>query len=160
MSRKMKHNLALVGICLFVLIGVVVAVLAVSPRNVMSGPPGETHVANSQQYPVPLAGLDLPLVQLEGQWYYKKDGTAFVATIQGRDIKIDWITDEGTSMLYWHGTFETAESPGHVIASTKTEAHDEIVMSQSQSKDFTINNNSIVFDFAAMGFKTKVTLTR
>jgi len=165
LSGTAKHNLALLAIGLGALFIVVVAVLAVSPRNVMSGPVGATGVpiASAGNYAPQnehVTDLELPLVQLEGTWQYKKDGTAFTATVTGRDIKIAWITGEDTTATYWHGTFETAESPGHTITSTKTEASDEIVMSQSTTKDFAIGEDSITFDFSAMGFTTKVVMHR
>ena len=155
MTTKTKHNLGIIGICAFVLAGIVTVVLIVSPRNVTSGAPGETSTTA-----VPLAGLELPLTNLEGQWSANESGTKFVATVVGNDIKIDMNGDEGVSALYWHGTFQTAESPGSVIVSTKTENHDEIVISQSQTKDFTIGSESIKFKFSAMGFSKEVELRR
>lgn len=153
MNTKTKHNLGIVGICAFVLAAFVAVVLLVSPRNVMSGPPGETNA-------VPLAGLELPLTHLEGQWSANENGTKFVATVVGNDIKIDMNGDGGVSALYWHGTFQTAESPGNTIVSTKTEGHDEIVLAQKNTKDFVVGENKIEFQFEAMGFKTKVVMTR
>lgn len=154
---KLKHNLALIGVALFVLIGVVVAVLIASPRNVTSGPVGQA--AGTQEYSQ-VDSLKLPLIQLEGDWQYKKNDLAFTAKVVGQDIKIEWVTTEGTSATYWHGTFKTSESPGHTINSIKTEDASEIVLSQSANKDFLINDDSIAFDFKAMGFTTKIVLSR
>lgn len=158
LSETTKHNLGLIAVAAFALVAIVVAVLAVSPRNIMSGPPGETAVQTSQNN-VPLAGLELPLTHLEGQWYMKEDGTEFVGTVQGNDIEIQMMSN-GVGALYWHGTFKTAESPGNIITSTKTESPDEIVISQSQTKDFTIGQNSITFKFSAMGFSKNIELRR
>ena len=160
MTTKMKHNLALVGVCLFVLIGVIVAVLAVSPRNVTSGAPGETNVIGTEKYNVPQAGFELPMVNLEGNWSTKENDTAFNAVVKGDDIKIEMVTDDGVSALYWHGTFKPAESPKATITSTKTEASDEIVISQSATKDFTIGGDTITFKFSALGFSKNLELHR
>lgn len=155
MTTKTKHNLGVIGICAFVLATIVTVVLVVSPRNVTSGAPGETSTAA-----VPLAGLELPLTHLEGQWSADENGTKFIATVVGNDIKIEMNSDDGVSALYWHGTFQTAESPGNTIVSTKTENHDEIVISQSTTKNFTVGSDWIKFKFSAMGFSKDVELRR
>jgi hypothetical protein len=155
MNKTLKHNLPLVGLAGFVLIVVVAVVMIFSPRNVLSGPPGET-----TQNHVPLAGLELPLTDLQGQWSVKENDTSFVGTVVGNDIKIEMLAGDGASALYWHGTFKTSESPGSVVTSTKTEGHDEIVISQSQTKDFTIGQNSITFKFSALGFSKNLEMRR
>lgn len=152
MTTKTKHNLALVGICLFVLLGVVVAVLMAAPRNVMSGPVGATGV--------PAAGFNLPMANLEGKWSAEENDTVFIATVQGDDIKIEMVMEDNVSALYWHGTFKSQESPKAVITSTKTESPDEIVISQSTTKDFTIGGDSIMFKFSALGFSKDIELRR
>lgn len=157
LSRTAKHNLALVGVCIFVLIGVVVAVIAASPRNVTSGPVGEG--TSPEQYSLS-NGIQLPLVNLEGDWSMKKDGLAFIAKVADNDIKIQMVLSDGTSATYWHGTFKTADSAGSVIVSTKTEGEQEIVLSQDPTKAFSIKKDSIGFQFSAMGFSQNVELTR
>lgn len=157
LSTTTKHNLALIGAGLFVLVAVVLVVLAVSPRNVASGPVGEGWASSHYDQK---AGLTLPLVQLEGDWYIKEDAIAFQAKVEGESIKIAMIAGDGTSATYWHGTFKTAESPNSTITSNKTEAADEIVLSQSASKDFKIGPNAITFTYSALGFSRQITMTR
>lgn len=153
------QNTIIVMVAIAVLALGVAVVLLFSPRNVASGPVGEnaTSVQYNSQKDV---GLVLPLVQLEGDWSIKEDDTAFVAKVTGDSIKIEMVAADGMSATYWHGTFKTAESSGSTIVSSKTEASDEIVLSQDSSKDFQIGPNGITFKFSALGFTKQVTLTR
>lgn len=158
LTRKAQNTIIVLVAIAMVGLGVAV-VLIFSPRNVTSGPVGETATA-AQYNPQKPAGLVLPLVQLEGDWYIKDDSVAFQAKVVGESIKIEMITSDGTSATYWHGTFKTAESSGSTIVSDKTEGDDEIVLSQDASKDFQIGPNGITFKFSALGFSKQVTLTR
>ena len=155
LTKTAKHNLALVGVCIFVLIVVVVAVVLASPRNVTSGPVGESN-ASAQQ----VDGLVLPLVPLEGDWKVQNNDYSFAAKVEGSTIKIEMLSGDGYSAVYWHGTFKTAESPNNTIVSTKTEASDEIVLSQDDTKSFAIGTDGITFKYSVLGFSKMVTLTR
>jgi len=107
-----------------------------------------------------VADLNLPLVQLEGQWFAKDGENSFVATISGENIEIQLSLGGDMSALYWHGTFKTAESAGSKIVSVKTEQPDEIVLSQDPTKEFTVNQNELVFKFSALGFTKSIAMTR
>lgn len=156
-----RWNTWIVLACVFTFVVGAVVVLFVSPRNAFSGPVGQNATAaqyNDQREQT--AGLTLPLTHLEGRWYMKEDATAFIATVSGNSIKIEMLTGDDISSTYWHGTFETAEAPGKVITSTKTEAREEIVLAQGTTKDFTIGTDSITFKFSALGFSKNVELRR
>lgn len=157
--RTKTQNIIIVCVAVAVLALGVAVVLIFSPRNVTSGPVGENATA-AQYNPQKEAGLVLPLVQLEGDWYMKEDSIAFAAKVEGESIKIEMITGDGTSATYWHGTFKTAESPNSTIVSDKTEAREEIVLSQDATKDFVVNADGITFKFSALGFSKMVTLKR
>lgn len=150
-------------IMLAIVAGVLVVIFA-SPRS-----PLNRHSSAPTVVGMPVAtaanyesqgGLVLPLVQLEGQWFNKTNDLAFIATISGQDIKIDMMNVDGTSSIYWHGTFKTADSVGSKIVSDKTEADDEIVLSQDATKEFTVQEDSLTFKFSALGFSKNVALTR
>lgn len=157
-SVKAQNSIVVAVAILVLAIGVSV-VLIFSPRNVTSGPVGE-NATEAQYNPQPVGGLLLPLVPLEGDWYNKQDGLAFAAKVEGPTIKIEMLTDDGVGTVYWHGTFKTAESPNATLLSTKTEADDEIVLSQDATKDFQIGTDGITFKFSMMGFSRQVTLKR
>lgn len=154
-TRTRTHNTTIIGIVLFV--GAAVLLLGLfypkQKNTTVSYPTVNTS-------PTAAAGIILPLVQLEGQWFAKDDETVFTATVTGEDIEIQMSLSGETTALYWHGTFKAAESAGSKIVSTKTEGKDEIVLSQDGTKDFTINQNEIVFKFSALGFTKTVLLMR
>ena len=135
----------------------VVAVVLFSPRSPMNKKAEVLPYSTSQNS---ANGLVLPLVQLDGQWFSRDKDTTFIATVAGQEIEVQVSFSGETSALYWHGSFKSAESPGVAVASTKIELPDEIVLSQSASKNFEIKQDAIVFDFSAMGFTQKVTMTR
>jgi hypothetical protein len=144
-------------------IAIIVAAFAIYQHSPRSPKNRAYEVTTSQQpiYPSDSnAGLILPMVQLEGDWTWKKDDTAFNATVHGQDIKIVLTSSDGSSMTYWHGTFKSEDSLGSTITSTKTESPDEIVISQSTTKDFKIDSDNITFTFSAMGVSRPVMLTR
>lgn len=149
-TRTRKHNIFLVGIVLFVALAVAVIVLVTPDQK----------NTTAQTTTVPNVGLVLPIVQLEGQWFSHDNDVVFTATVTGQIIEIQSSFSGETSALYWNGSFKSAESPGATITSNKIDLPDEIILSQSASKDFQINRDSMTFEFSAMGFKKKVTLTR
>lgn len=102
--------------------------------------------------------LSLPLVELTGTWTSETGVSRFTATVENNEINIE-LGDESASMLYWYGTFKESESPGAVIVSEKLET-DKVVLSGADAKDFTIENDTIIFEFEAMGAKKKVVMTR
>jgi hypothetical protein len=154
-TRNRTHNATIIGIVLFV--GLAVLLLGLLyPKQQNTTSPYPT-VGTS---PTAAAGIILPLVQLEGQWFARDDDVAFTATVTGEDIEVQMSLSGETSALYWHGTFKPAESAGSKIVSTKTEGKDEIVLSQDGTKEFTINQNEIVFKFSALGFTKTVLLMR
>jgi hypothetical protein len=154
-TRTRLHNTTVIGIVLAVGLAILaIALFVPKQKNTTTAYPV---VLNS---PTAEAGLILPLVQLEGQWFSRDDDLAFTGTVTGQEIEIQVSFSGETSALYWHGSFKPAESPGAQIASDRIELRDEIVLGQSASKNFEIKQDAIVFDFSAMGFTKKVTMTR
>jgi hypothetical protein len=148
--------LCIVGVFL-IATGVAVVLITSSPaRQHVAVPPP----AGIDQYPAmnqPVSDLELPLVELEGVWQFKQNDVAFVARVEGQHIAIDMVGADGTSIAYWDGSFKTAESPGHAVTSVRS---DEVALSQDTSKDFRVNEGSLVFPFKAMGVTKNIELTR
>lgn len=123
------------------------------------------HTANGQlqtvaeQQSTEATGLVLPLVSLEGSWQAEMNDSTFKAVVATNAISIKLVSSDGTTMNYWHGTFKTAESPGHNVDSTKIET-DEVYLSRSKNKVFSIGSDSLSFDFSAMGVTKTVVMTR
>lgn len=114
--------------------------------------------ATTSLVPTPQAGVDLPLDALEGEWTMTRNGTTFTGLVHNGEITIDLASGD-TSMLYWYGTFSTAETNGAIIGSNAIEIQ-KPVMSQAVSKTFKYEGGKLIFEFEAMGRSTKVALER
>lgn len=100
----------------------------------------------------------LPLPDLSGEWSAEDNGVVFAASITDELIRIRLVNDN-TSMIYWNGTFNSQSASGVTLVSNKINL-DEIVLSGSDSKDFLVEDNTISFEFKAMGMTKTVVLTR
>lgn len=104
-------------------------------------------------------GLVLPILNLEGTWVHKTDrGGVFEATVTQQSIKIVMKAPNGTTMVYWNGTFDAQQSVDAVVDSN--DIGDQAVLSQSQTKNFKIGEKTISFDYTAMGVTKTVSLRR
>lgn len=106
------------------------------------------------------AGVDLPIVQLDGSWASTPDvnDSQYFATVSNGQIEIKMANDD-LSMLYWVGTFESSASAGETVASNKVEV-DKMVLSGADAKDFVVGEDAITFTFEAMGMQRTVALHR
>jgi len=150
----------LIALVVAALVGLGVALVVTNDKPDNSGT--RSVVTSVNETPaVPAAedpGLELPLVQLDGEWTAEENGSRIVATVQNGLITMV-MQNEGSQMTYWHGTFKTAESPGATILSTLVEIN-EIVMSSATEKNFVVGENSLSFELTAMGMTTTVVLNR
>lgn len=113
-------------------------------------------VPAAQQAPV--ANLDLPLVDLEGEWRAEANGVRFEAEVTGTIIKINLLSSDGTGMLYWFGSFHNSEEAGKTI---KSEADgSRVALSMDSTKIFEVDKTSLSFEFQAMGVKKTVVMKR
>jgi hypothetical protein len=147
----------------FLIVATIVAFLVIA----MVGPndefPSNTTADNEiNNLPVPAgeagSGLDLPVTNLIGQWSAENNGVQFVATIGNDTVTIMFVND-GMSMTYWHGDFRDAESVGQTVVSNKLDIN-KAVMSQASSKNFAVGENSLSFEFEAMGMTKRVEMSR
>lgn len=102
--------------------------------------------------------VETPLPDLKGEWSAQDNGAYFDATIVEDSIRIRFVNGD-TSMIYWNGTFNSQSASGVTLVSNRIDL-DEIILSGSPSKDFLIENNTISFEFKAMGMTKMVVLTR
>ena len=102
--------------------------------------------------------VELPLPDLKGEWSARENGVYFSATIVDDAIRIRFINGD-TSVIYWNGTFNGQSASGVTLVSNKIEL-DEMILSGSDSKNFMVEDNTISFEFKAMGMTKTVVLTR
>lgn len=146
------------------LIIIVVGAIAIyqhSPRSPQNRPAGGNavvaSVVNTPQNET-IADLELPLVNLTGKWAAENTNYSFVAEVTADRIKIHLLTSPEQGMLYWDGTFKGSESPGNTITSDRDK--DAVMLSGSDTKDFSVEDDKISFTFQILGTDTKVNLTR
>lgn len=134
-----------------------VIVLAVSLIIIFTSTSDSRTPSSSTAYPS--ADCCVPSTDLRGVWTYKiSNGSTFTADVSDKVIKIYMAGKSGTSVLYWQGTFESYKPVGSVINSTV--ADDAEILSKSTSKNFTVGQTTLSFDFTAMGQTIKVDLSR
>jgi hypothetical protein len=160
MSRRTRRTLGTIAAALLVIAGMFFGGLFLI--NATTGSPT---VDNS---PVPLAGQYNPpekgpissVLNLEGSWTHTTDkGGVFETTIDNKTIKIVMKAPNGTSMVYWYGSFGPYQYNGAEVTSNVIE-EDTAVLSQSNSKRFVVGPDTLSFSFTAMGVTKTVELRR
>lgn len=148
------RTLLWVASVLAVIVGAVLAVLAMS----LAVPEGSPVVENPPAITAPGVDLELPLVQLNGTWSSSDNGTQFVATVGNNVVSIEMVKGD-TSMLYWNGTFGTEGAAGDILVSNKSDV-ERPMLSSADSKDFTVGDDTLSFQFEAMGMMKTVVMMR
>jgi hypothetical protein len=159
-NRKAGLNLLfLLGVIAICAAGLATAIYFLTSEDKSLAQDGSRTVTDRTTLPEtpPAAGIELPLVQLDGTWTAERNGSKFVATVKDDTIDIQF-GDNLSSMTYWYGTFKMAEEQGASIDSKLID--DRVVMSRAKSKSFQLKDDALWFEFKAMGMTTKVGLIR
>lgn len=106
-----------------------------------------------------------PAPDLTGVWTQVDAGDSYQqATIQGDAIEINWIGTDGTSALYWAGSFAaptTADEPYTWTSTNDTSKTSGALMASSdETKDFTYEDGTISYSVSMMGVTTTVQLEK
>ena len=82
----------------------------------------------------------------------------FRASIE-EDVIVIQIIGDDSEMLYWQGSWKNGETD--VVSTGDRQALDGSLMgSQSETKEFTVDGDTLQFDFQAMGTKSVETLKK
>jgi hypothetical protein len=155
-NQNIKYGAAFTGI--FVVLVIVLGFFLASQVGTDT-PTASSDTTSSTTAPrVVDTGVNLPVIDLEGKWVAKENGRQFAATVQDGTISIN-LENDSVSMLYWTGTFDTANTSGAIILSDKIEVS-LAVLSQADSKEFVFENDKLSFTFEAIGMKTTVVMNR
>lgn len=106
-----------------------------------------------------------PAPDLTGVWTQVDAGDSYQqATIQGDTIEINWINSDGTTALYWAGSYtapETAAEPYSWTSENDTaKTSGALLASQDASKEFTYENGTISYEASMMGVTTTLQLEK
>lgn len=98
-----------------------------------------------------------PVQDLSGEWITESNGVKLIATVKNNTINIS-MKNNDTTINWWDGSFEATGADGDIIASIKSTDADDIMVSSSQSKTFTVGNRTLTFDMSFMGVTKTVTM--
>ena len=106
-----------------------------------------------------------PAPDLTGTWTQVDAGESYQqATISGETIVINWVSEDGTTALYWAGTFaapETAEEPYTWTSTNDTfQTSGALLASSDESKNFTYQSGKISYEVSMMGATTTLELEK
>jgi hypothetical protein len=105
----------------------------------------------------PKAVAEVTTVDLTGKWTAQVKETTFTVDIVDSVVTIK-MSKDGSSMLYWYGTFPATGSIGENVTSTKLEIN-KAVLSGADAKTFGVKETSLTFDVSAMGQTKTVEVT-
>lgn len=154
----------LIAVCTVVGIFLSLSACGGSTSNESSGtsspPSSSAEVAEPTPEPTPEPAPDLTGVwtQIDASDSYQQ------ATIQGDTIEINWISSDGTSALYWAGSFtapEDSTEPYSWISNNDTsKTSGALLASGDATKEFTYENSTISYEVSMMGVTTTLQLEK
>lgn len=125
-----------------------------------SQPASSAEVAEPTPAPTPEPAPDLTGVwtQVDASDSYQQ------ATIQGDTIEINWISSDGTSALYWAGSFtapeDSAEPYSWISNNDTSKTSGALLASGDATKEFTYENGTISYEVSMMGVTTTLQLEK
>ncbi|MBX7287688.1 hypothetical protein K4H40_04860 [Clostridium chauvoei] len=105
---------------------------------------------------------------MTGEWKQensKSDDSYQVATINGDNIEIYWVTDNGdTKSLYWAGSFTAPTTNDEPYSWDSKNDHSKtesaLLASSDDTKTITYQDDVLSYEVSAMGTTTKVKLKK
>ncbi|GAA6121937.1 hypothetical protein BPY_00450 [Bifidobacterium psychraerophilum] len=135
------------------IIGVLLSTVAV----LSMGACGNTTASQSSSADTTTSEAPKPL-DLTGTWVEKNPKSTDMvqeATISGDVITINWKQSDGTSALYWSGTYQAPTSAATTYEWTSKADTEKlssaILASQDATKKFSYNNGKLTYEVTAMG---------
>jgi hypothetical protein len=107
---------------------------------------------------------------LTGNWAEVADASASpssttqTAVIMGNTIEITWHNTDGTTALYWAGSFTAPTTPGNTYewdsANDTTKTESAILASSDPTKHFTYKDGKLSYPVSALGVTKTETLQK
>lgn len=154
----------LIALCLAGSLAMALAACGGTDTSESTAPAASSEAASSAAEATPEPTPELVL-DLTGVWTQVDAGDSYQqATIQGDTIEINWIWTDGTSALYWAGSFSapsTADEPYTWTSTNDTSKTSGALMASSdETKDFTYEGGKISYSVSMMGVTTTVQLEK
>lgn len=154
----------LIALCLAGSLALSLAACGGTDTSESTAPAASSEAASSAAEATP-APTPEPAPDLTGVWTQVDAGDSYQqATIQGDTIEINWIGTDGTSALYWAGSFSapsTADEPYTWTSTNDTSKTSGALMASSdETKDFTYEDGTISYSVSMMGVTTTLQLEK
>lgn len=154
----------LIALCLAGSLAMALAACGGTDTSESTAPAASSEAASSAAEATPEPTPE-PVPDLTGVWTQVDAGDSYQqATIQGDTIEINWIWTDGTSALYWAGSFSapsTADEPYTWTSTNDTSKTSGALMASSdETKDFTYEGGKISYSVSMMGVTTTVQLEK
>ena len=154
----------LIALCLAGSLALSLAACGGTDTSESTAPAASSEAASSAAEATP-APTPEPAPDLTGVWTQVDAGDSYQqATIQGDTIEINWIGTDGTSALYWAGSFSapsTADEPYTWTSTNDTSKTSGALMASSdETKDFTYEDGKISYSVSMMGVTTTLQLEK
>lgn len=154
----------LIALCLAGTLALSLAACGGTDTSESTAPAASSEAASSAAEATP-APTPEPAPDLTGVWTQVDAGDSYQqATIQGDTIEINWIGTDGTSALYWAGSFSapsTADEPYTWTSTNDTSKTSGALMASSdETKDFTYEDGKISYSVSMMGVTTTLQLEK
>lgn len=154
----------LIALCLAGSLAMALAACGGTDTSESTAPAAPSEAASSAAEATPEPTPE-PAPNLTGVWTQVDAGDSYQqATIQGDTIEINWIGTDGTSALYWAGSFSapsTADDPYTWTSTNDTSKTSGALMASSdETKDFTYEGGKISYSVSMMGITTTVQLEK
>ena len=160
--KKNLQKLAVITLLWFSLVFVLAAlsVWVFSGSGFLGSPAPAMQDKSISHEAAPPKGVEKEIVtiDLNGKWSTTIKETTFNVDVTNSVITIK-MSKNGSSMLYWYGTFPSTGTIGEIITSTKLDIN-KAVLSGADSKMLTVKDGSLTFDVSAMGQTKNVEVTR
>jgi hypothetical protein len=92
---------------------------------------------------------------LDGAYESVSNGVSIRASIEGKNLVIT-MTNDGTTITYWRGSFDNLAKPGTNVASVADNT--VALLSESDTKEFTVGDNTISYTMTMMGVSRQIEL--
>jgi len=119
------------------------------------GPDGKSSFENAGAAQPHTAVVPAEAATLDGAYDGESNGVTIRASVEGKSIVVT-MTNEGTTITYWRGSFDNLAKPGTTVASVADNT--VALLSQSDTKTFTVGDKTITYTMTMMGVSRNIEL--
>lgn len=112
------------------------------------GPDGKSSFENASGAQPRASVVPVEATTLNGTYEGESNGISIRAAVEGKSIVVT-MTNEGTTITYWRGSFDNLAKPGATVASVADNT--VALLSQNDTKVFTVGDGTLTYTMTMMG---------